>query len=490
MATSALGSASLVDYGTSLADYGYNNPNDPRKKGKKERRAQREAHQPDKSDGFAQWFTEDNADGQYDEKLGKYTSGKYRGKTRNEAKSLARDEFAALNQSTPGFADKWRSRARGDDVSQGPRAMGQLPENMRGMPNTPDLSGFQQFDKQGRQVAGPSPSARQRFMDSVNQGAVRAQTAKQAVQDRKAWQAANPGAVADMSIAARDAQLAESGITDMGGGTKAMSNKYGTGFATPMTAKEAADRKAGKTFGTIIDEKGVVDVKGMMANKDTGTTTPYQPGTTEMGEDGRLMSNASALNMDARDANRADIQSKIAAAIPGAEERRAADRAKVIETIKSAVPAPAVASSMTPARTSPLPGVGGMATPNLTPGEARKREVKALPLGADMASKAIYNAKMYGAGKPPAAAPAVSAAPPPAVEAPKPPVTPATSQVAPKTRPAVAKVGRDLIAPIVAPAPESPQMKAMKTNVSNIPSNITAGLQQSYDGMKRTIFGS
>jgi hypothetical protein len=364
----------------------------PTQEEKRQRRIKRRMEQqPDNSDGFAQWFTESNADGQYDEKESKYTSGKYRGKTLNEATALAREEFAALSKSTPGFSDKWGSRARGDDVSQGPKAMGQLPENMRGMPNAPDLSGFQQFDKQGRQVAGPSPSARQRFMDSVTQGAVRAQTAKQAIQDRKAWQEANPGAVADQAIAANDARLAESGITDMGGGTKSMSNKYGTGFATNMTPQEAADRKAGKTFGTIIDEKGVVDVKGMMANKGKGTTTPYVAGTE----------NTPSLNMDAGDDIRANIQAKTLEAMPGTEERRASDRAKVIETIKSAVPAPALAkpTAITPSRPSPLPGVGGMVSPNLTPGEARKREVAALPLGADMASKAVYNTKMYGAGK-------------------------------------------------------------------------------------------
>jgi hypothetical protein len=364
----------------------------PTQEEKRQRRIKRRMEQqPDNSDGFAQWFTESNADGQYDEKESKYTSGKYRGKTLNEATALAREEFAALSKSTPGFSDKWGSRARGDDVSQGPKAMGQLPENMRGMPNAPDLSGFQQFDKQGRQVAGPSPSARQRFMDSVTQGAVRAQTAKQAIQDRKAWQEANPGAVADQAIAANDARLAESGITDMGGGTKSMSNKYGTGFATNMTPQEAADRKAGKTFGTIIDEKGVVDVKGMMANKGKGTTTPYVAGTE----------NTPSLNMDAGDDIRANIQAKTLEAMPGTEERRASDRAKVIETIKSAVPAPALAkpTAITPSRPSPLPGVGGMVSPNLPPGEARKREVAALPLGADMASKAVYNTKMYGAGK-------------------------------------------------------------------------------------------
>lgn len=436
--------------------------------------------QPDNSDGFAQWFTENNADGQYDEKTGRYTSGKYRGKTRNEAMMLARDEFGALNKSTPGFADKWGSRARGEDVSTGPKAMGQLPENMRGMPNTPDLSGFQQFDKQGRQVAGPSPTARQRFMDSVAQAAGRKAAAKQAVQDRIKWQKENPEAVADMSIAAKDAQLAQSGITDLGGGTKAMTNKYGTGFATKMTPEEFAKRKP----GVIMDEKGVVDVKGMMANKGVGTTTPYQPGSTE----------TPSLNLDARDANRADIQSKIAAAIPGADERRAADRAKVIAAVKGAVPAPVapMAAGATPARSTPMVGLGGMVTPNLTPGEARKREVDALPLGADMASKAIYDAKMYGAGRPKApAAAAPTVAPQPAAPAAT-PIPPPSASVMPASNPNYAiqrgnGVGATTTPPQAAP---SPQIEAIKAGAKAVPANVMKGLATSWEGMKRTLIGS
>jgi len=461
----------------------------------KKRWKRRMEQQADNDGAFAQWASEHNADGQIDESTGLYKSGKYKGKTPLEAQKAMRDTFTAEVKSNPGLIEQWLARASGD-MGGGAKAMGQLPENMRGMPNAPDLSGFQQFDKQGRQVSGPSPSARQRFMDSVNQGAVRAQAAKKAVQDRKAWQAANPEAVADMSIAARDAQLAQSGITDMGGGTKAMSNKYGTGFATPMTAKEAADRKAGKTFGTIIDEKGVVNVKGMMANKGQGTTTPYQPGTTEMGEDGRLISNASALNMDARDANRADIQSKILAAIPGAEERRAADRQQVIAAVKSAVPPPVAATPISPTRPTPMAGVGGMQSPNMTPGEIRKQETEALPLGADMAAKAIYNAKMYGAGMPSAGQKTASATPQIPPPAPNtgaqmtPPPAPVAA-VAPASAPSPrARIGRDLIAPQRAPAPPSPQIEAIKSNVKAVPSNITAGLDRSWEGMKRTLIGS
>jgi hypothetical protein len=473
---------------------------------KRQRRLKRRTEQqPDNSDGFSQWFTESNADGQYDEKEGRYTSGKYRGKTLNEATAMARDEFAALNKSTPGFADKWGARARGNDVSQGPRAMGQLPENMRGMPNAPDLSGFQQFDKQGRQVAGPSPSARQRFMDSVQQGAVRAQTAKQAVQDRKAWQQANPGAVADMSIAANDARLAESGITDMGGGTKAMSNQYGTGFATNMTPQEAADRKAGKTFGTIMDEKGVVDVKGMMANKGKGTTTPYVAGSQD----------TPALNMDARDANRAAIQAKTIAAMPGAEDRRAADRVKATNAITATNASNAVGEAVanfTP-KTMWSPWNAAIDGPAINAGSQ---------VGVDSANTALSAAGLQRravlspidipplgtASKPdspsteqappkttqglPFAMPAASGSQPantstPATGLPFEGPQPATAPAAPATQ---KKAGRFGGARSGAPQPANPQVDAIKQGVKAVPSNIMAGLGQSYDGMKRTIFGS
>ncbi len=408
--------------------------------------------QPDNSDGFAQWFTENNADGQYDEKTGQYTSGKYRGKTRNEAMMLARDEFGALNQSTPGFADKWGSRARGEDVSTGPRAMGQLPENMRGMPNTPDLSGFQQFDKQGRQVAGPSPTARQRFMDSVGQVAAKKTAATNAVNQRKIEQINNPAMVADMSIAAKDAQLAQSGITDLGGGTKAMKNKYGTGFATQMTPEEFAKRKP----GVIIDEKGVVDTAGMMANKGTGTTTPYAD----------TVNTAGALDM--RDQNRADIQAKTLAAIPGAEARRAADRMTTIAAVKQQqaplaatpgfsptvagpfnstpqIPPPAGVVAQTqpqaPKTAVPAPTITGTNVPNVT----------ALPMSGGLPDDRPGVASAAARGQ---AFQGVS----------KPQPTPATQSVG--------------------------AMKGAMDFVKQIPANITRNVRQTYDETKRQIFGS
>jgi hypothetical protein len=374
-------------------------------------RKRRMEQQPDNDGAFAQYFTETNADGQLDPKSGKYTSGPYKGKTLNEAMAMGRDEFAALNKSTPGFADKWGSRARGEDVSTGPKAMGQLPENMRGMPNAPDLSGFQQFDKQGRQVSGPSPSARQRFMDSVGQASAKKTAATNAVNQRKIEQINNPAMVADMSIAAKDAQLAQSGITDLGGGTKAMTNKYGTGFATTMTPQEAADRKAGKTFGTIMDEKGSVDVKGMMANKGKGTTTPYQPGSTE----------TPSLNMDAGDAIKAGIQTSIAGAMPGADARRASDRMKTVAAVQAQQAPMASTPGFSPTIAGPLNPTPQIPPPAGVTAQAQPQAPKT-PTPIPAPTMPAESGASFGLARsqPPAATPAPAVAAKPATPIPAP----------------------------------------------------------------------
>jgi hypothetical protein len=453
----------------------------------KPRRKRRMEQQPENGtkNAFAQWAAEHNPDGQIDEKTGVYKSGKYKGKTTLEAQNAMRDLFTAEVKSNPGLIEQWASRASGD-MGGGAKAMGHLPENMRGIPNAPDLSGFQQFDKQGRQVSGPSPSARQRFMDSVTQAAGRKASATQAVQDRMKWQMENPGAVADMSIAAKDTQLAQSGITDLGGGTKAMTNKYGTGFATTMTPQEAADRKAGKTFGTIMDERGAVDVKGMMANKGKGTTTPYQPGSTE----------TPYLNLDARDANRADIQSKIAAAIPGAGERRAADRvtatnAVVAQQLPWRTPgaSPIIAGPPTPSASPqiPAPNPTAMNVPNITPFPSTKQG-----LPDDRPSVASVNARTRAfpfaqlVGPP---APGGAPAPTPAAATPTPPPS---ASVMPASNPNYAiqrgsGVGARAAPPQAAP---SPQIQAIKAGAKAVPANVMKGLATSWDGMKRTLIGS
>lgn len=235
--------------------------------------------------------------------------GPWAGKTPEEARQLAMEEYAALPDEEK---MQWDSRASGEQLKPG----GAMP--------FPSVS----TGRMGKTlVSGESPTAASRKAAMDGTAADNAIAAKAAVTARKAQQDANPAAVVDMNIAAKNENLAQSGITDMGGGTKAMSNQYGTGFAETLTNEQFAARKP----GTIIDEKGVVDVGGMMANKGKGGTVPYKAGTTA----------TPSLNMDAGDQIRAGITAKVAAAAPGAAERLAADRARMI----SAMPPPKVAQT-------------------------------------------------------------------------------------------------------------------------------------------------
>jgi hypothetical protein len=64
----------------------------------------------------------------------------------------------------------------------------------------------------------------------------------------------NPGAYVDQQIQARNTQLAQSGITDMGGGNMVMNNRYGSGFVTQ------ADPTKPRPPARFFDEKGEVDL--------------------------------------------------------------------------------------------------------------------------------------------------------------------------------------------------------------------------------------
>ncbi|HYF37595.1 MAG TPA: hypothetical protein VD994_20000 [Prosthecobacter sp.] len=238
----------------------------------------------------------------------RYLGGKVSGEPM-EVDAELHAEYAALSDDAKA---EWEARGTGDNLKQqGASAVQQLPPAFARMPNAPDL-------------AGPlaSRTAGARFMQSVQQVAARNQAATAAAQALRQQQIAHPEIAVDSAIAARDARLAESGITDMGGGTRVMSNQYGTGISTKLTPEQIAQRRP----ALIIDEKGVVDTAKMMANKGTGTTVPYLAGTQE----------TPALNMDRRDEVRSGIQAGITAAVPGAGERRAADRAKSISNFSIA----------------------------------------------------------------------------------------------------------------------------------------------------------
>jgi hypothetical protein len=180
------------------------------------------------------------------------------------------------------------------------------------MPTTPP--GMQQPNA----VAGANPgnNVPGRFGHMMESIKARADAGKTAVATERANQVANPAATVDRSRAAMANQLAQDGITDLGGGTKTMRNKHGTGFAQRLTPEQFANRAP----AVIRDEKGTVDVVAMMANRGKSTTTPYVPGSQA----------TPALNMDAVDANRAAIAAMTASAIPGAGARLAKDRANQV----------------------------------------------------------------------------------------------------------------------------------------------------------------
>lgn len=280
---------------------------------------------------FSRYFAEQTADarGTKTDKRGKrLIGGRFANQTAEQARETLRQEFAGLDDATK---QKYAADASGATL----RPSSMLPPGFQ-----PPATGSTMTDMRGRAVTlGPSASApaRQKVMDEA--AAARRAGGRQAVAAAKAAQAADPMGMAQRVQAANDARLAESGITDMGGGFKALDNQYGTGFAKPMTPQEAADRKAGKTRGVIADEKGLVDVGAMMKNAGTGTTVPYQEKQPDEFQ-------ASKNVVD----HRANIQAGIAAAAPGMAERRAADAQAIAGKIAAAVPPPPGA-----AKTAPLP---------------------------------------------------------------------------------------------------------------------------------------
>jgi hypothetical protein len=146
--------------------------------------------------------------------------------------------------------------------------------------------------------------------------------AKMAVRDTRIQQVTNPGETVDRIRTVQEAERNQMGITDLGGGTKAMSNKYGTGFAKRMTAEEYATRAP----GVIRDEKGTVDTAALMAAAASGgaPTVPYKPGPGQ--------GFPSLTAGEARPQVQQQIASGITAAAPGAPARLAQDKAAMVQS--------------------------------------------------------------------------------------------------------------------------------------------------------------
>lgn len=323
-------------------------PAEDTKKPRRNRAFRRKGEQdaPDNTNGFAAYaaaeFAGSNEHGSM--KGIKLKGGRFSGKTKEEAYQELRKEYAGM-----GDEDKmrWEGIGRGDDLRTGANPTPQLPPSLRGAPNAPDLSG-----------PNASRTAAARYQAMNADSAARAGNAGVAVAARKEWQAANPEAVADMSIAANDDRLAKSGITDMGGGYRAMDNKYGTGIATPATPG-TMPFGPGRT-GVIRDENGAVDMQALGKGELAYVPNAAPPVA----------------------AYQENIQSTIAEAAPGAMGRRAADREKVIASLPPAMAPKQQVAIATPAAPSaeaafqqkpatPFPGrnapVGNTAAPTMSP---------------------------------------------------------------------------------------------------------------------------
>lgn len=194
-------------------------------------------------------------------------------------------------------------------------AMPALQASVLALPNQPDR-------------AGPNPGVNvdQRFGAMAQQNTDRNAAVKKAVTTAHASQVANPAATVDAARAVQAAGLAKDGITDLGGGNKVMSNKYGSGFATQLSPDQMKTRKP----GVIRDEKGTVDVGKMMANKGGTGPVPYVPPTP-----GTPFANSPTAG-ETRPEVQQQIATGIASLMPGASKRLEADRNREVTSYADA----------------------------------------------------------------------------------------------------------------------------------------------------------
>ncbi len=267
--------------------------------------------------------------------------------------------FEQMAANDPNFASHWESVASGE-APQSQTSLPKLPKKYREMPNAPTGSPAE-FDPVSGQLsrAGKSPRANQTFKDMADQLTSRRNAATQAVADTKAAQINDVPGTVDRSIAARDNQLAQDGVTDMGGGNMAMRNKYGAGFVTTGNAPRALGSKP----GAVRDENGVVDMKASVA----GNTIVNTPGNPEA-----LPTRAESMQ---------DIEKNIALMAPGAVERRAADRNAIVASTQKRVNANVAAAQPQPQQPA---GPASLLSPQAnqalsTAGNAIKSATAALP---------------------------------------------------------------------------------------------------------------
>ena len=337
----------------------------------------------------------------------KIVGGTFSGMTTEEARQRAQEMWQQL---PPDQQNEWATRATGAPLlapsEQGEQPPKELPPLLRNNPNAPGLNSPSMGS--GRSTTGPGRNVAERFAAMGAAQAVRAAGAKEAVTAKRIEQVLNPTQTVDAARAVRDAALAQSGITDMGGGKKALSNKYGTGFATQGGLPTPGPH--------VYDDGKPVDMAASRA-KGSIVTMPGDNAVPSV-------------------AFKEDIAAKVAAAAPGAGARLAQDRGVEIGALHMANMASgdyqkAVSYVNTPQTpVTPPPA----ALPDDRPGVASRN------FSASIAARTLPSpAKAVAATKQPVAQPVqtppVAAAPVVGGITPPPPAPPAAKPVINRQRP-------------------------------------------------------
>lgn len=229
----------------------------------------------------------------------KIMGGTFSGMNTEEARQKAQEMWQQL---PPDQQNEWATKATGSPLlapsEQGDQAPKELPPLLRNNPNAPGLNSPTMGTYGGKSGTSPGQNVVERFVEMGAAQAVRAAGAKEAVTAKRVEQVLNPGQTVDAARAVRDAALAQSGITDMGGGTMALNNKYGTGFAT---------QRGPATPGAHVWDNGKPVDMAASRTKNSIVTMPGDNAVPSV-------------------AFKEDIAAKVSAAAPGAGARLAGDR--------------------------------------------------------------------------------------------------------------------------------------------------------------------
>jgi hypothetical protein len=203
-------------------------------------------------------------------------------------------DFLIKNGAPPSLIDAHRAAA-----PQTPT----LPPSIMQLPNAPSLNG-----------PHPGVNVAERFNAMATQQANRNAGAKAAGTMAHAQQVINPVATVNATRAVKDAALAKDGITDMGGGFKSMSNKYGTGSATFGQPPTPGPH--------VFDNGAPVDLAASLKREQAV-------------KDGTLPSSSKLIVSDpnaavSSETLKQNIAASVAAAVPGVAARREKDRSNQV----------------------------------------------------------------------------------------------------------------------------------------------------------------